>query len=989
MLILLISIYMHAIINAQNINLIDVNKFTNSWPRNNEYSAKNIYAYLDGYSYFTADDGLHGRELWKTNGTAAGTQLVKDVNPGTPSSDYDYSAYDIKASGGKLYFAADGGIGHQGLWVSNGTAAGTKFVADVTGQGVLPAYLTDVNGTLFFATSYYDYYYTFQYINQIWKTDGTAAGTTLVADLGPYGYRLEQLKNVNGRLFFTFYNFDGTGDELYTSDGTSGGTYMVADINSFGDSNPLQLTASNGLLYFIADEGYGGKLFVSDGTAAGTHAVNNNGITCYATSDAYNTDTFAIVNNVLFLQGSTFDNGNELCKYNKSNPAAGITMVKDIEPGANSSYPSFMTNVNGILFFTVGPAGKDAELWKSNGTKAGTKLVKDINPGGNNFYYGLTNLNGELVFAYGDNASGYDLWKSNGTSASTNIVKDINPGIYSSFPQYLTVSNGLLLFGANNGINGYELWKSNGTTAGTTLLKDINTTSTASSYPYSFTAGPANTVLFGASDQQRGTELWRTNGTAAGTDLVKDINKGVFDGAPNYFINFKNKVYFFANDSSGYRLWTTNGTGIGTKVIPAAWDNVNASIITMLAGNDLFYVIDYNNNTGEEEVWRSDGTTEGTYLVKPDIPPFYSTNAVVVGNVLYFTSDDFFGLYGDELYKSEGTVASTGIVKDIFPGSNGSFPSQLFNFNGKIYFTAYDAQAPYGYVLWTSDGTEAGTKIVKPVLVNNVPFAQANGKLFFSGEDAVSKGYELYATNGTAIGTRIVKNIAKGANSSGIYYLTSGNKLVYFTADDGIHGNEVWRSDGTSIGTFMLKNIVAGNNGTYPYYLVNANDNLYFVDNDTLWQSDGTKAGTKKINDNMLNGVTGINNLAYVNGHLYFSGYTYATGSELYVADVSGNSAPEQMVKSIAQINPGKNFEAKLFNNPFNDQLKFTVNIKDQQAAQVMISDASGRIISSEQKMLSPGTNSFSYNSNTWIAGMYLIKITAADGSASILKAVK
>ncbi len=118
-----------------------------------------------------------------------------------------------------------------------------------------------------------------QYINQIWKSDGTATGTTLVADLGPNGFNVRQLKNVNGRLFFTFYNYgDGTGVELYTSDGTSAGTHMVADINPFGDSYPLQLTASNGLLYFIADDGSGGKLFVSDGTAAGTYTVSNNGI---------------------------------------------------------------------------------------------------------------------------------------------------------------------------------------------------------------------------------------------------------------------------------------------------------------------------------------------------------------------------------------------------------------------------------------------------------------------------------------------------------------------------------------------------------------------------------------------------------------------------------------------------------------------------------------------------------------------------------------
>lgn len=986
MLTLLICASMHAIISAQNINFIDVDKYKNSWPRNNEYSGKNVYAYLDGYSYFTADDGIHGRELWKTNGTTAGTKLVKNVNPGPASSDYDNIAYDIKASGGKIYFTANGGAGYQGLWVSDGTSAGTQFLIDVSNQGILPSYLTDVNGTLFFLISYYDSQSTFQYINQLWETDGTAAGTTLVADLGPDGATLQQLTNVNGRLFFTFFSYY-TGNELYTSDGTWAGTYMVADINPFGDSNPLQLTPSNGMLYFIAYDGYSSKLFVSDGTTGGTYAVNNNGITCYATSDAYNTDTFAIINNVLYFQGSTNRKGNELCKYDESNPAAGVVFVKDIEPGAISSYPSFMTNVNGELFFTIGPAAQDAELWKSNGTKTGTVQVKDINPGGNNFYYGLTNLSGELVFAYGNNASGLELWKSNGDAAGTQIVKDINPGVYNSVPQYLTVSNGLLLFGANDGINGYELWKSDGTTAGTALVKDINTTSSSSSYPYNFTALGDDKVLFAATEEQHGRELWVTDGTDAGTNLVKDIYK-TGDSYPSYFISFKKKACFFASDSSGFRLWKTNGTEAGTKVIPAGWDNIYGYIVNILAGDDLFYVIDYNYTTGSYEIWSSDGTAEGTYIVKPDVPSFDFIQAAVVGNVLYFTSNDFAGTYGNELYKTEGTAATTSLVKDILPGYQGSYPQNLYSFNGKLYFSAYNGEAPYSYVLWTSDGTEAGTKIVKPLYVLGNPFARANGKLFFVAENAITKGYELYASDGTAAGTSLVKDISKGPNSSNIINIISGNKLVYFMADDGRHGNELWRSNGTKDGTFMVKNITKGMNGSYFTCMVNANDILYFTNNGELWQSDGTNEGTKKVESEMLDGVTDIDGLTYINGYLYFRGYTPTAGTELYVADVGDNAMPVKAVNSIAATS-ANNFEAKMLNNPFSDQLKFSVNIKKQQAAQVIIADASGKIIQSENKVLSAGSNTFSYGTSAWLHGIYIVKIKTADGSSSVLKAVK
>lgn len=148
---LFLSISINAALQAQNFKLIDVNKLGNSYPQNNKFSTKNAYAYLNGFSYFTADDGIHGSELWKTDGTSAGTQIVKDVNPGTASSNlFDY---DITASGDKLYFSASDGAHGKELWVTDGTDAGTQLLADI-GPGNLssfPQYLTDVNGTLFFS----------------------------------------------------------------------------------------------------------------------------------------------------------------------------------------------------------------------------------------------------------------------------------------------------------------------------------------------------------------------------------------------------------------------------------------------------------------------------------------------------------------------------------------------------------------------------------------------------------------------------------------------------------------------------------------------------------------------------------------------------------------------------------------------------------------------------------------------------------------------
>lgn len=981
-----LSILFFVASKAQNIKLIDINKMSNSYPRNNEYSAKNIYTYLNGYSYFTADDGIHGRELWKTNGTNAGTQLVKDINPGAASSNDDNTNPDITASGNKVFFVADGGVGAFGLWASDGTSNGTHFVGDFSyGAGVYPSYLTDVNGSLFFALSYYDFNY-YTYVNQVWKIDNNEQ-PILIADLTGQGENIQQLKNVNGKLFFTFYNYS-SGYTLYETDGSIAGSYSV--VGSYFYNAPLQLTASNNQLYFIADNGSGSTVWVSDGTYGGTYGINNNGINCIATSDAFNRDTFAIVNNVLYFRGTTYDAGNELCKYDEANPSAGVTMVKDIQPGYNSSYPSFLTNVNGELFFTIGPAGLDAELWKTDGTDAGTKLVKDINPGGNNFYYGLTNLNGTLVFAFGQNASGFDLWKSSGSAAGTKLVKDINPSVNSSFPQYLTASNGLLLFGANDGINGFELWKSDGSTTGTKMIKDINHTTTNSSYPFGFTETPTN-VLFSASTENSGRELWGTDGTDgtdAGTAIVKDIYSGFNDANPSYFTKLKNKTYFFANDSSGMRMYSTDGTKSGTALVPTGLDHYNGYIMNVLAGNNLFYVIAYSYNSYNAEIWRSDGTTQGTFAVKTDAPDYYNIDAVVINDRLYFSSDDNSGFYGNELWKSDGTVASTALVKDIYPGSSGSYPSNLFKFKGKLYFTAYDGNAPYGTVLWTSDGTDAGTKIVKSIYVNNVSFAKTNNKFFFSAENAVSKGYELYASDGTPGGTKLIKDIATGPNSSGISMLTSGDSLIYFVADDGINGSELWRSNGTSSGTFMVKDITPGSDGTFMNDFLNVYDKLVFLADDKLWYSDGTDAGTQPVNDTALDNISQIDNLAFIKNHLYFTGYTYATGDEMYVADVPA-SAQSVTVQNVTATKLNNTFFAKLLSNPVTDLLRININSKNQQAIQTIIIDAAGKTILSDKKLLVQGDNFLSYNVNSWTSGLYIIKIVSTGGCSATLKAVK
>jgi ELWxxDGT repeat protein len=101
-------------------------------------------------------------------------------------------------------------------------------------------------------------------------------------------------------------------------------------------------------------------------------------------------------------------------------------LVKDVNPGGDRSFPSFLTNVDGTLFFTARNDTHGTELWKSDGTGAGTKLVKDIYVGqGDGGPLFLTKLGDTLFFAADDGISGYELWKSDGSDSGTDHVKDI------------------------------------------------------------------------------------------------------------------------------------------------------------------------------------------------------------------------------------------------------------------------------------------------------------------------------------------------------------------------------------------------------------------------------------------------------------------------------------------------------------------------------------------------------------------------------------
>jgi ELWxxDGT repeat protein len=286
--------------------------------------------------------------------------------------------------------------------------------------------------------------------------------------------------------------------------------------------------------------------------------------------------------------------------------------------------------------------------------------------------------------------------------------------------------------------------------------------------------------------------------------------------------------------------------------------------------------------TNGRELWRSDGTPQGTYVLKDILPGFNSSNPanlINVNGILFFTANQFFtgeNASTFELWKSDGTPNGTFKLKDFTlpyfdPYDQEERVPLVFTASGnKLFFTANNTE--YGYDLWRSDGTVAGTiELKKGIMLAGFPgistkritpeFEDVNGVLYFLN----NSGKELWKSNGTVAGTTIVKDFPSFPDYDAAIYqasgLTSSGGKLYFTFGTPATGRELWKSDGTAMGTSIVKDITPGStiyyNSTDLETLNDVNGTLLFViqryeanmERIELWKSNGTEAGTVLVKD--------------------------------------------------------------------------------------------------------------------------------------------
>jgi ELWxxDGT repeat protein len=309
---------------------------------------------------FTANDGYHGYEPWISDGTPANTRMITDIMPNNPiyQSVYSSEARYFKVFKDKVYFQADTWGGRQ-LFVTDGTEAGTVMLTKGTG-GTEPRGFIEFNGKLYFTCQK-----SYTSVPQLWVTDGTVDGTYEIKEI-VNGYVSTYSAIVyNNKLYFSGL-VESLGWELWVSDGTNPGTQLFKDINvteGIG-SHPHGFKIFKDNLYFIANDGiHGNELWCTNGDS--TYLVKD----IFLDGGGLEYSELYVFQNKLFFVAR--QNVNVLnSQLWVSNGTADSTLEILSNDGKEIEYANSFIEWKGKIVFVAGEYNK--QLWMTDGTSQNT-----------------------------------------------------------------------------------------------------------------------------------------------------------------------------------------------------------------------------------------------------------------------------------------------------------------------------------------------------------------------------------------------------------------------------------------------------------------------------------------------------------------------------------------------------------------------------------------------------------------------------------------
>jgi ELWxxDGT repeat protein len=372
---------------------------------------------------------------------------------------------------------------------------------------------------------------------QIWLSTGTTDSTNVLFQFdGPGTYAPQNFIHLSETVVLFSAESAAGGVELWKTDGTTAGTVMVKDINpGVLNSNPSNFVFSSPYVYFLADNGVSRQLFRTDGTAAGTFQIGDFDVTTPHLLTAHDHKLFFTAS-----ASAMAGIGSELFYTTGFNNSA--TYVTDLAYNADSNPRNLVSFGNYVYFSADASEGIGEELYRTNVTT--TELVEDILPGPNSSSVENTFAFGNiLLFSVFSGPEGRELWKTDGTN--TSMIADLNPGFQSSNPENFVNFNNQVYFVATTAAKGKEIFKTDGINI--TAVTDIYENSSNSNPAHLRVFG--GHLYFTANNFIYGTELYRIN-QADTVELVQDLTPAsstIFD----QFNIVNNYMFFFKVTGSG------------------------------------------------------------------------------------------------------------------------------------------------------------------------------------------------------------------------------------------------------------------------------------------------------------------------------------------------------------------------------------------------------------------------------------------------------
>lgn len=774
---------------------------------------------------FAADDGLHGQELWASDGTT--TRQVAELCPGNCGE-----ILQILANGSQAFIVARGPGDGEALWVSDGTSAGTHLLrAEQDAEdGYHLLMIGAVGGDILFADSNADGNVT------LLRSDGSAAGTTAfrrITATEAYMQRVSTGVALAGKVWFAIE------DQLWSSDLSDAGTALLP-VTVFDAIAPVLL---NGKVY-VAGSGAaasvvavpatrpmqvsgptlcywsGGILHVTDGTVDGSRIALTGG-----GWEAPDGTALAASAGCYFLTpNDSAHNSWTLWLARPSQPDNIVVHIFSTRLQQESL--KTLGSVGGKLFFPVRPLNGTgaSQLWYVEGADA-THLA-DMRA-----TRGIATLGNTLLFV-GDG----EPWRSDGTVAGTRLIADLNQSsTLHGWPDRALRINGKTYFQAisGDGNAGADVFTTDGTSAGTLAMPQHVSLETLRR-----PTTPQGQVYV---EHAAGVQEFRL-AIAASTDsrLLDSVCRDEFARQPA-FASGDGFVLAVVVACGEVVLWKTDGTVAGTtravlanvaEFSPDSYpaDDLIATRLELWPTPTRFYLsVCFSSSRCEIRV--TDGTLAGTTLLG-ETAQFNFTTGVVLGEALYLA-----GGVGTGLQIATHNPAQFGNAgEDLLPAGAHVYSARPLGSNQMILSVTSDGSADSavgpGLQLWRSDGTTAGTQLLVDVGARAiVDWAPAGERIFFTTVPSNDPGVvpstgELWSTDGTPAGTVELTNAVVTTGSVDSYldcgsgnividlYLPSAFPKLYANAGEAWFlrkgprsGINLWFSNGTVAGTRRMTKV--------------------------------------------------------------------------------------------------------------------------------------------------------------------------------------